>query len=135
LGGEILCNLVGAIFLLPLGLALGSFFELVIDRLPRGESVLWPPSHCRVCSHRLGPGELIPVLSYLAQHGRCASCDTPIDRGIPVREALSGAALALPWAVAGCAAPAAALGIGIGALLLGWLGFGVVQISGRRSSG
>jgi prepilin signal peptidase PulO-like enzyme (type II secretory pathway) len=132
LTGEILCNLVGAVFLLPLGLALGSFFELVLDRLPKGESILWPPSHCRVCSHRLGPAELIPVLSYLAQRGRCASCDTPIDRGIPIREALSGAAVALPWAAIGCAAPAPALGAGAAALLLGWGAFGVRRFARRR---
>ena len=132
MAGEVLCNLVGAVFLLPLGLALGSFLELVLDRLPRGESILWPPSHCQICSHRLGPGELIPVLSYLAQRGRCTGCDTPIDRGVPIREALTGAALALPWALIGCAAPAAALGIGAGALLLGWLAFGLRVVARNR---
>ncbi|HYM49483.1 MAG TPA: prepilin peptidase [Candidatus Limnocylindrales bacterium] len=124
---------MGAVFLLPLGLALGSFFELVTDRVPRGESILWPPSHCRVCSHRLSPGELIPVLSYLTQHGRCAACDTPIDRGVPIREALSGLALAVPWAVAGCAIPGAALAVGGGALLIGWLLFGLGSAGRIRS--
>jgi leader peptidase (prepilin peptidase) / N-methyltransferase len=130
--GEILCNVVGAIFLLPLGLALGSFLELVADRLPRGESILWPPSHCRVCSHRLGPDELIPVISYLTQHGRCAACDTPIDRGVPVREALSGLALAVPWALVGCVAPAPALVGGVALLLVGWAVFGVSTIARPR---
>jgi prepilin signal peptidase PulO-like enzyme (type II secretory pathway) len=117
---DITCNLLGAAFLLPLGLVLGSFLELVADRLPRGESILWPPSHCRICSHRLTPGELVPVLSFLVQRGRCASCDTPIDPGIPVREGLSGAALALPWAVMGCGRPAFALGLSTVLLLGGW---------------
>jgi leader peptidase (prepilin peptidase) / N-methyltransferase len=128
--GELVCNLLGAVFLLPLGLALGSFLELVVDRVPRGESILWPPSHCRVCSHRLSPSELIPVLSYVAQRGRCVACDSPIDNGVPLREALSGLALALPWAVAGCAAPGPALAVGAAALLIGW---GVFSLGAMRS--
>jgi prepilin signal peptidase PulO-like enzyme (type II secretory pathway) len=128
---DILCNLLGAAFLLPLGLALGSFFELALDRLPRGESLLWPPSHCRTCAHRLTVDELVPVISYLAQRGRCRACDTPIGRGVPIREALSGLALALPWAVIGCADPLPALIAGIVLLVAIWIGYGVI---GRRAS-
>jgi prepilin signal peptidase PulO-like enzyme (type II secretory pathway) len=110
---DILCNVLGAAFLLPLGMAMGSFFELTADRLPRGESLFWPPSHCRTCGHRLPVDELIPVISYLAQHGRCRACDTPIGRGVPIREALSGIALAAPWLIVGCAHPMASLTAGI----------------------
>jgi prepilin signal peptidase PulO-like enzyme (type II secretory pathway) len=117
---DILCNLLGAAFLLPLGAALGSFFEVVLDRLPRGESLLWPPSHCRTCRHRLSADELVPVVSYLAQRGRCRACDAPIGRGVPIREALSGLALALPWALTGCAHPLLALIIGVVLLLAIW---------------
>jgi leader peptidase (prepilin peptidase) / N-methyltransferase len=128
---DILCNLLGAAFLLPLGMALGSFVELATDRLPRGESLLWPPSHCTTCHHRLTVDELIPVISYLAQHGRCVACDTPIGSGVPLREALSGVALALPWLIVGCAHPVAALGAG-GALLAAiW----VVRMVTMRLSG
>jgi leader peptidase (prepilin peptidase) / N-methyltransferase len=123
---DTLCNLLGAAFLLPLGMALGSFFEVVLDRVPKGESLLWPPSHCRTCGHRLTADELIPVVSYLAQRGRCRACDTPIGRGVPIREAISGAALAAPWAVVGCAVPTVALGTGIGLLVVIWIGYGVV---------
>ena len=123
---DTLCNLLGATFLLPLGMAFGSFFELVLDRVPRGESILWPPSHCRTCSHRLSVDELIPVVSYLAQKGRCRSCDTPIGRGVPIREGLSGLAIAFPWAVIGCAHPVAALLIGFAALVAIWIGAGVI---------
>jgi prepilin signal peptidase PulO-like enzyme (type II secretory pathway) len=118
---DILCNLLGAAFLLPLGMALGSFFELVLDRVPRGESILWPPSHCRTCSHRLTPDELIPVVSYMAQSGRCRSCDTAISRGVPIREALSGLALGLPWLIVGCQHPVFSLGFGIALLLAIWI--------------
>ena len=129
---DILCNLLGAAFLLPLGAALGSFFEVVLDRLPRGESLLWPPSHCRTCGHRLSADELIPVISYLAQRGRCRACDIPIGRGVPVREALSGLALAGPWALTGCAQPVLALGIGIALLVAMWVARGAFV--GRRST-
>jgi len=118
---DILCNLLGAAFLLPLGMALGSFVELAADRLPRGESLLWPPSHCRACQHRLTVDELIPVISYLAQRGRCRACDTPIGRGVPIREALSGLALAVPWLIVGCAHPVASLSAGVVLLLVLWL--------------
>src|SRR2546428_14158921 len=94
-------------------MALGSFFEVVLDRVSRGESLLWPPSHCRACGHRLSADELIPVISYLAQRGRCRACDIPIGRGGPIREAPSGLALAVPWAPTGCAQPVPALGTGI----------------------
>ena len=129
---DILCNLLGAAFLLPLGMALGSFFEVVLDRVPRGESLLWPPSHCRTCGHRLTADELIPVVSYLAQRGRCRACDTPIGRGVPIREAASGLALAVPWAVTGCADPVPALSLGIGLLVAIWIGYGVIRV--RASS-
>src|SRR5437868_14897577 len=129
---DILCNLLGAAFLLPLGAALGSFFEVVLDRLPRGESLLWPPSHCRTCRHRLSADELVPVISYLAQRGRCRACDAPIGRGVPIREALSGLALALPWALIGCAHPLVALIIGVLLLLAIWAVR--AAITGRRSA-
>jgi prepilin signal peptidase PulO-like enzyme (type II secretory pathway) len=128
---DILCNLLGAAFLLPLGLALGSFFEVVLDRVPRGESILWPPSHCRICHRRLTVDELVPVISYLVQRGRCRGCDTPIGRGVPLREALSGLSLAIPWAVVGCPQPVGALVAGLILLVLVWIVQGVRLV--RRS--
>jgi len=131
---DILCNLLGAAFLLPLGMALGSFAEVVLDRVPRGESLLWPPSHCRTCKHRLTADELVPVISYVALRGRCRACDTPIGRGVPIREALSGLALALPWASVGCAHPVASLVIGIAVLVAIWSAQGVRQARQPTSS-
>lgn len=124
---DILCNLLGAAFLLPLGAALGSFFELVLDRVPRGESIVWPPSHCRICSRRLTPDELVPVISYLAQHGRCRGCDTPISRGVPVREGLSALALGLPWLLVGCQHPRFSLLSGVVLLAVTWVIRGLTQ--------
>ena len=86
------------------------------------------PRH-RICSHRLTADELVPVLSYLAQRGRCRACDTPIDRGIPIREALSGLALGLPWAIVGCSHPLFALGSGGIFFLAIWIVQGLKQAS------
>src|SRR5213595_3905135 len=115
-------------------MALGSFAEVVLARVPRGDSLLWPPSHCRTCKHRLTADELVPVISYVVLRGRCRACDTPIGRGVPIREALSGLALALPWASVGCAHPLASLVIGITLLVAIWIAQGVRQARQPRSS-
>ena len=63
-----------------LGLAVGSFLNVCIDRLPRNESIVNPPSHCSVCQHRLAITDLIPVFSYLRLRGRCRYCQASIPR-------------------------------------------------------
>ena len=57
-----------------LGALIGSFANVVVYRWPRGESVVRPRSRCPACGHVLGPLELVPVLSWLAQRGRCRAC-------------------------------------------------------------
>lgn len=57
-----------------LGLFIGSFLNVCIDRFPRRESLLWPRSHCEACECKLSPSELVPVLSYLLLRGRCRHC-------------------------------------------------------------
>jgi leader peptidase (prepilin peptidase)/N-methyltransferase len=76
------------------GLALGSFLTVVIARLPRGESLWWPPSHCPLCGVRLGPKELIPIGSFLVQRGRCRHCHGPIPLWYPLTELTAGAGCA-----------------------------------------
>jgi leader peptidase (prepilin peptidase)/N-methyltransferase len=63
------------------GLSVGSFLNLCIDRLPRRQSIVKPPSHCDGCGERLKARDLVPVFSYLWLRGRCRYCG---DR-IPVR--------------------------------------------------
>lgn len=64
-----------------LGLAVGSFLNVCIDRLPRNESIIKnPPSHCKVCQHKLAVKDLIPVFSYLRLRGRCRYCQAAIPR-------------------------------------------------------
>ena len=61
-----------------MGLLIGSFLTVVVDRVPRGGSVMAPPSACGACEHRLGPLDLVPILSWVALRGRCRHCGTPI---------------------------------------------------------
>lgn len=84
-----------------LGLLIGSFLNVVVYRLPRGQSVVHPPSHCTICQAQLGALENIPVVSWIALGGRCVHCKAPISPRYPVVELLTGAlfaglALALP---------------------------------------
>jgi len=58
------------------GLVIGSFVALVVDRLPRHESILTPPSHCIACSASIKPYDNIPVVSYAILRGRCRACGT-----------------------------------------------------------
>jgi leader peptidase (prepilin peptidase)/N-methyltransferase len=69
------------VFGVAFGAAVGSFLNVLIYRLPRNLSIAFPPSHCPQCGHRLGVRDLFPLLSYLAQGGKCRYCRAPI----PVR--------------------------------------------------
>jgi len=61
-----------------LGLAVGSFLNVCIDRLPQNKSIAYPPSHCEACQHKLSAKDLIPVFSYLRLRGRCRYCQVSI---------------------------------------------------------
>ena len=75
-----------------LGLCVGSFCNVLIFRLPRGEEFVKTPSHCMACGHRLRWYELIPVASWLIQGGKCRACGEKISAQYPVVEALNGGA-------------------------------------------
>ena len=77
-------------FAFVLGAVIGSLPNVCIDRLPRGESLLAPPSHCDACGRRLGPLEMVPVVSYLAVRGRCRTCRTLFPRRVLWVEAGTG---------------------------------------------
>ncbi len=72
------------------GLAVGSFLNVCIDRLPRGRSLLSPRSHCDACGMRLTAHDLVPVLSYLLLRGKCRRCGASIPVRVPLVEAASG---------------------------------------------
>lgn len=68
------------------GVLTGSFLNVCIYRLPRGESIVFPPSHCPSCGHRLAAWDLVPVLSYLWLRGRCRYCRQRISLQYPLVE-------------------------------------------------
>jgi leader peptidase (prepilin peptidase)/N-methyltransferase len=70
-----------------LGLLVGSFLNVVIWRVPRGESVVRPGSHCPGCGAPVRPRDNVPVLSWLALRGRCRDCGTRISVRYPAVEA------------------------------------------------
>ncbi|WP_022800343.1 prepilin peptidase [Deinococcus ficus] len=78
------------VFAVILGLLVGSFSNVLIWRLPRGENIAFPPSHCPHCDHRLGVRDLVPLGSWLALGGKCRYCRAPIKARYPVVEALTG---------------------------------------------
>ena len=75
------------------GLLVGSFLNVVVWRLPRGESLALPGSHCPGCEAPVRPWDNVPVLSWLLLRGRCRDCRAPISVRYPLVEA-SCAALA-----------------------------------------
>ncbi len=72
-----------------LGLPVGSFLTVVMHRVPRGESVVRPRSRCPTCGCQLSVTENIPVISWLAQHGRCRGCHQQISVRYPTVELLT----------------------------------------------
>ena len=79
-----------SLFIAVFGLILGSFFNVLIWRLPREESIVWPGSHCPQCNRPIRPLENIPLLSYLFLRGRCAGCKTRISPIYPIVELITG---------------------------------------------
>lgn len=97
-----------------IGLIAGSFIGLVSFRLPRGENFVTGRSRCDACGTRLSPASLVPLVSYLASGGRCATCAAPIPRRYPLIE-LAAAGIGVWAALAEPTAMAASL-----TALLGW---------------
>ena len=78
-----------AFFFIP-GSLIGSFLNVVIYRLPKGESIVFPPSHCSECNTPLKPYELVPIVSYLVLKGKCRTCGVKISAQYPVIEGITG---------------------------------------------
>lgn len=73
-----------------IGLVIGSFLSVVTSRVPRGESIVRPDSHCPQCHARLRSRDNIPLVSYVALKGRCRSCGVRIPWRYPALEAVTG---------------------------------------------
>lgn len=72
------------------GLIIGSFLNVCIYRLPHGESIVTPPSHCTACGTQLKPWDMIPILSWLLLKGRCRYCGTAFSCRYAAVELLTG---------------------------------------------
>ena len=72
------------------GMLIGSFLNVVIYRIPKGESIVFPSSHCTKCNQKLKWYHNIPLFSWLLLGGRCAYCQEPISRQYPIIEFLTG---------------------------------------------
>lgn len=94
-------NYLFCIFFLLLGMILGSFYNVVGWRLPKGESIIYPPSHCPNCNHQLKILDLIPIFSFILQRGKCRYCKNKIAWYYPVFEFLCGIVFMLCYLVFG----------------------------------
>lgn len=99
---KVFFGIVGFIF----GISIGSFLNVLIWRLPRGESIVWPGSHCPQCNNAISWYDNIPLLSYLWLGGRCRHCRERISLRYPLIELVSGLFLSLDIIVFG-------LGVGL----------------------
>jgi leader peptidase (prepilin peptidase) / N-methyltransferase len=77
------------------GLIIGSFLNVVVWRVPRGESIVSPPSACPRCGHEIRARDNVPVLSWLILRGRCRDCGEPIAVRYPLVESATGLIFAL----------------------------------------
>ena len=84
---QVLYSVVAFVF----GAVVGSFLNVCICRLPKGESVVFPPSHCTSCDYRIRWYDNVPMLSYLLLRGKCRSCGARISPQYPLVEFLNGA--------------------------------------------
>jgi leader peptidase (prepilin peptidase)/N-methyltransferase len=84
-----------------LGAVLGSFLNVVIHRVPLGESVVAPGSRCPSCETPIAPYDNVPVISWLVLRGRCRHCGTPISPRYPIVELLTAVAFTVVVAVRG----------------------------------
>src|SRR5881397_832756 len=77
------------VFLFAVGACVGSFLNVVIWRLPRGQSIVSPPSHCPKCDRKLNWFDNIPIVAWIALRGRCRFCGEPISPRYPIVEAIT----------------------------------------------
>ncbi len=78
--------LVVLIFLACIGACIGSFINVIVWRMPRGESIVFPGSHCIKCNHFLSWFDNIPFISFFLLKGRCRNCGEPISFRYPLIE-------------------------------------------------
>lgn len=85
---------LAVVFAAALGLAVGSFLNVVIHRVPQGLSIVRPPSRCPSCGTTLAARDNIPLLSWVVLRGRCRTCGAPISVRYPLVELATGVVFA-----------------------------------------
>jgi len=110
-------------FVFVFGTLFGSFLNVVIYRIPRGENVAFPASHCPHCNTNLKPWHNVPLFSWLFLRGRCAFCGVPISAQYPIIELLSGIIAAAIYLKLGISY----VGIGVSAVFLTLLALSVID--------
>ena len=96
------CFIILAVFAFVFGSYIASFLNVCIWRIPREESVVWPPSHCPKCNARIRWYQNIPIVSWIALRGRCANCHESISARYVIVELMGGVLFLLvylQWAV------------------------------------
>ncbi|MGA2331336.1 MAG: prepilin peptidase [Syntrophales bacterium] len=78
-----------SIFLTCVGAAVGSFLNVLIFRIPEGQSIVLPSSHCQKCGHAIRVYDNIPIISYLILRGKCRDCHEKISLQYPIVEAIT----------------------------------------------
>jgi prepilin signal peptidase PulO-like enzyme (type II secretory pathway) len=120
------------IYLVLVALFWGSFINLAVDRVPRGESLVTPRSHCRSCGRVLNVIDLLPVGGYFIRAGRCATCRTSIGLSAPLIEAAAGLSMLIPIVALGLW-PGAFMGVCLLIVLL-LVALGVSQARHRATT-
>ncbi|HZK44484.1 MAG TPA: prepilin peptidase [Syntrophomonadaceae bacterium] len=77
------------------GLIIGSFLNVLIYRIPRRESIIWPGSHCAECGHKLSYKDLVPLFSYIFSKGKCRYCGNQIHYTYPLVEIITAVVFVL----------------------------------------
>ena len=105
------------LFAFGLGASVGSFLNVVADRLPAGKSVVTPRSHCQGCGRPIPVRDLLPVLSYLWLRGRCRHCRERIPSRVIAVEVIVGALFAATYLKFGWGAPFVVVCAGVALLV------------------
>ncbi len=87
----------GVVLVVVVGLVVGSFLNVCIHRLPRGVSIVYPPSHCPFCGRSLRWFDNVPVIGYVVLRGRCRACGEPISLMYPAVELATAAFFLLQY--------------------------------------
>ena len=82
--------IIALLFAFLVGSIIGSFLNVLIVRIPKGENIAYPASHCPTCGHPLRWRHNIPIVSWIMLKGRCAFCQSSISRTYPVIEFMTG---------------------------------------------